>query len=226
MNLLSLEVVKQSCADESERYRRQQAFDPSYCLELLRRALVLADQQAWAYVYQQYAEQVARWVRAHPAFLQCREEVAYFVNGAFSRFAQAVTPEKFQHFKGLSEVLQYLKLCVGSTILDYVRAQEPKESVALNLWMAQTPKGLLENVVEKRQYTQSLWQKIESHLKSPEEKLLIECVFVLDIKPGQMAEQYPHLFPDAQRVYRVLENILKRLRRDTELRLWLGQEDE
>jgi hypothetical protein len=225
-NLVSLEVVKQNCANESERYRWLQASDPAYCLELLRRALVLADQQAWQYVYQQYGEQVARWVRAHPAFRQCGEEADYFVNGAFSRFAQAVTPEKFHRFKGLGEVLQYLKLCVGSTILDYLRAQEPKESVALPLWLAQTPKGLLENHVEKRQYTQYLWQKIESHLKSREEKVLMECVFVFDMKPGQLAEQYPDLFPDTRRVYRVLENVLKRLRRDPELsRLWLDQKD-
>jgi hypothetical protein len=225
INLLSLEVIKQRCSEESERFRRQQDFDPAYCFEMLRRALVLADEQAWTYVYLQYAEQVASWVQIHPVYHRCDEEAAYFVNGAFSRFSQAITPAKFKQLKGLNETLQYLKLCVGSTIWDHLRSHAPGETVALDLWAELVDNERVENSVEKRQYTQQLWQKIDSHLKSSEEKLLMESIFVFGMKPSAVVQRYPHIFPDTKRVYRMLENILKRLRRDPELRDWFDQGD-
>jgi hypothetical protein len=217
---LPLEVVRQGCVEESKRYRYRQPFDPVYCLELLRRALMGGDEVAWEFVYQQYADQVARWVRRHPAFAGCGEKVDYFVNGAFARFAQAVTPEKFQQFKRVEEALKYLKLCVGSTILDYVRAQGAQGLAELDEENVPAITAPLESLARKEEYGRKLWQIIKSHLKSQEEQVVIECVFVFGMKSSQVVNEYPYLFTDVERVYRVLENVLKRLRRDPQLEEW------
>lgn len=223
VTLLSLEIVRQRCADESEKYRHRLEYDSSYCLELLRRAILLRDQLAWSYVYEQYHTQVARWVKGNPSFEKCQEDETYFVNGAFARFASEYTPDKLSESVHLGQALNYLKLCVGSTIIDHLRSQKSPETVELPKRVVYGAGNSIEKTVEQRELAHQLWHRIVSKLRTGEERAAIECVFVLHMKGEQIMAQYPHLFPDVQRVYRTLENVLKRLRRDPQLRQWLAE---
>jgi hypothetical protein len=55
-----------------------------------------------------------------------------------------------------------------------------------------------------------------SKLKNDQERALFELMYCYDLKPRDVQIEMPNLFPDTRTVYRVKENLLKRLRRDME----------
>lgn len=221
---LSLGETALRCAQETQKFFQQLAYESGYCFELFRRAVVTGDQRAWDLIYQQYHAQVTRWVNRHPAFAACREEAQYFVNRVFERLWRSLTPEKFGNFADLKRVLAYLQMCVHSLILDEcVRAretpdsneQELEESLERLLYRdGQTPEA--EALIRHRR--QRLWQWLEGRLKDEQERAVVEGLFVFGLKPRQMLAAYPALFVSTQDVYRLKQNVLERLRRDPNLR--------
>jgi hypothetical protein len=60
-------------------------------------------------------------------------------------------------------------------------------------------------------------------LSGEKEQHLFLASFEWGLKPREIVARWPHLFEDIQEVYRLKENILKRLRRDGDLEaLWDG----
>ena len=57
--------LDQRCANETDKFTRQQPNDPQWCFELLRRALAERDVDAFTYVYRTYEVLVLSWVRHH-----------------------------------------------------------------------------------------------------------------------------------------------------------------
>ncbi|MCA9869589.1 MAG: hypothetical protein KC487_04300, partial [Anaerolineae bacterium] len=49
------------------------------------------------------------------------------------------------------------------------------------------------------------------------ERAVIYASFVLGMKPAELLESQPQLFDDIKDVYRTKQNVLERLRRDTQL---------
>jgi DNA-directed RNA polymerase specialized sigma24 family protein len=215
LSLLPLGVVANGCSQESQRFLQHTTHDPRFCYDLFRRAIVGRNQQAWERVYAQYAEEtpiVRRWVERHPMFDTTGEEAAFFVNRAFEKMWGAIPPERFAAFTDLTSLMRYLKLCVNSVISDYARQVHPTE-VALQESDAVPNPSAHQSRVEREE----LWHLIESRLNSEPERTAIYCRFDEGMKPSEIADQYPQLFANVQEVYRVLQNVLNRLRRDREL---------
>lgn len=220
---LSLGEIALRCAQETQKFFQNVAYEAGYCFELFRRAVVGSDQRAWDLVYQQYHAQVLRWVNRHPAFSACREEAQYFVNRVFERLWRSLTPDKFANFADLKRVLAYLQLCVHSLILDdCVRAREAPDAddqeldellERLPYRDGQTP----EDEALTRNRRRQLWRWLAGRLKDEQERAVIEGLFVFGLKPRQMLATYPGLFASVQDVYRLKQNVLDRLRRDSGL---------
>ena len=130
LQLLTLAGIAHRCAQETELFFQRQRYDPRYCFELFRRAIVHCNQRAWEIAYAQYRSLVAGWVERHSAFSTSGEEVQHFVNRAFEKMWVALTPDKFNNFSDLKSLLRYLQMCVHSVILDQVRVAE-KSSVGI-----------------------------------------------------------------------------------------------
>lgn len=88
--LLTLPGLALRCGQESERFFRRQDYDPRYCFELFRRAILHRNSQAWEIIYTQYRPLVAGWVERHPTFPTSHEENEYFVNRAFEKMWTAL----------------------------------------------------------------------------------------------------------------------------------------
>ena len=101
----ALADIADRCAQETERFFQGQSYDPQYCFELFRRAILEHDQSAWETIHARYQSLVAGWVKQHPAFESSGEEVPYFVNRAFEKIWVALTPDKFGRFSDLSSLL-------------------------------------------------------------------------------------------------------------------------
>ena len=196
-------------------YMSHAAFDPRFCFEIFRRAIVERDGQAWEVLYRQYTQHspvVPHWVARHSLFPATGEDAAYFANRAFERMWLALTPERFAKFPDLSSLLRYLKMCVHSAITDYLRTRGA-ETVALDeAYQGATPPEDHEALRQSE-----LWQLIEAQLRDDRERVAFFGRFVTDMRPAEIAAQHPGLFQGVKEVYSVLQNLLKRLRRDPDL---------
>lgn len=214
------------CAHHTELYFQHQSYDPRYCFELFRRAIREQDQPAWELICRQYQALVAGWVRQHSRFEASGEEVEYFVNGAFGKIAVSLTPERFGGFSDIGSLLRYLKMCVHSVIMDYIRLTEQERFAPLE---DASEEGSLDPSPEEQAMNQSgqqaLWDLINSRLQDEKERAAIYGSFVLALKPQELHELFRNVFSDIDEIYRVKQNIIARLRRDPELRKFFGEDD-
>ena len=62
---------------------------------------------------------------------------------------------------------------------------------------------------------------ILGRLKNDQERRVIYCSYVLDLKPNQIYDQYKNIFHSVREIYQIKENVLARLRRDQEFEQFL-----
>src|SRR5260370_8072558 len=94
LGTLSVSDLAEVCQREIQAYRRGELSDEAYGLELLHRAIVHANQQAWAYVQQCLGEIVRGWLHCHPRReAACRlESEENYVALAFDGFSHTPAP--------------------------------------------------------------------------------------------------------------------------------------
>ena len=104
-----------------------------YGLELLRRAIVQEDQEAWAGVQHCFSGLVRGWLHRHPKRdIACRlESEENYVAQTFERFWQATALTRHVEFMTLAAALQYLRASLNGVILDTLRAYARPREVML-----------------------------------------------------------------------------------------------
>ena len=216
---LELSDLRKYCEEEINLYFRGQDIDGHYCYELLRRCLHDRDQNAWEQAYTLFEPQVARWIRSHRLFFDSGEEVSYFINRALEKFWSAIPPEKFSRFLNLKHLLSYLKMCVGSAVVDFYRKQERTQlgvdKLRDEIEIDSTPQVFHNEDCE-------LWTKLDQLMKNNNERVVLYASFVLGLKPKEINTEFSSIFSDVKEIYRIKENILSRFRRDHDLMKWLG----
>jgi len=218
----SLSTLVQQCDQETEHFFQNSTINTHHCLELFRRAIFQKDEIAWDAIYHQYEKQVSHWIRSHPSWGSTGETEDYFINLVFARFWKAMTPEKFSHFTALKEILRYLKICVHSVIIDYVRARARITPDADATYVTPASKKAQPDVHILNNLQQSaLLAHMQQYLHNEQERHIFECCIVLGLKPGEVYKLNPHIYTNVADVYRIKGNLLRRLRRDENLKLLL-----
>jgi RNA polymerase sigma factor (sigma-70 family) len=219
---LSVNELARCCAEETNKFLKQNVSNDRYCLELFRRAIVKRDEDAWACIYQQYAPLVLTWVTQHQsaAAVLGQDGSGPLVNAAFAKFSQALTPAKMQNFDSLAAILKYLKMCVHSVVADEVRARQARQYEETLELMEHEPASddPADDVVASIS-AQGLWQVIQEELNSEDERVLIYLAYVQGMKPSEISSQHRKLFPTVDDVYRIKRNVLERLRRNRRLQM-------
>lgn len=217
-------LLAQECAEAMARYRRCQPYDPASCYELFQLALVCQDQVAWSILFEQYSGLVRHWVQGAPG------DPNDLVNEAFARFCQTLSPDRFEQFSSLEEILGYLKRCAQSAAIDARRREERervRESLIIQMREAIAEKrwdSPVEHVLDKVA-REELYERALTSLRDSQEQLVFRATFEWAMTPREIARRWPQMFASAQEVSRTKERILRRLRRDREIkRLW-GVED-
>src|SRR6266849_18495 len=119
------------CVRELNNFRRGEPCTERYGVELLRRATVQGDQEAWAWVQHCFGAVVLNWLRRHPqrAHAGRLESEENYVAQAFERFWQATTSNKRVEFHTRAAALHYLRASRNGDILDTMRAYlRPRET--------------------------------------------------------------------------------------------------
>jgi hypothetical protein len=229
--MLTLQDLARHCAEETDHYYHSQKYDPQYCFEIFRRAIIDRDQFAWEIILSQYQPLVLKWVNQHPGFLSTGEEDEYFINRAFEKIWIALTPEKFSKFTALASLLSYLKMCVHSVITDQNRARQfsAVEAAASDRpqdFQASEDSHLsIEDQALEQDFRQHFWQSIQTRLQDEKEQRVVYDSFFLALKPREIQKLAPNLFTSVEEVYLIKQNILARFRRDDELNKLISQSD-
>jgi hypothetical protein len=215
---IPLDNLTQRCVEETEKFNRRAPNDPQFCFELLRRALAEGISEAFTRVYQVYERQALHWVYSHSRYEQTGESADFFARSALSNFYFALRGAKFERFAELPQVLAYLKLCVHTAIIQYLRDQRPSATTPLDdaSEVAHTPD------LGTRADAAELWAHIERLLPDARDRLLARCVFILDLKPRQIVAAYPARWRDEREVSVDLFRLRRKLRSDAELRRRVG----
>jgi DNA-directed RNA polymerase specialized sigma24 family protein len=138
------------------------------------------------------------------------------VQDAFTAFWRFYTPEKLARANGLGDILAYLKSCVTSAAAQAGRrAQRTPRQVE---WDDQTVDGHAHDYSAEasalgRMGAQQLWSVVEACCNDEQDYVVARLVLLAGLKPHQVAERRPDLFPDVSDVYRVKRNLFDRLRR-------------
>lgn len=215
---LPLDVIIQECCQEATRQDRNT--EEGYCFELFRRALDEQNEEAWVALQQQYHRLVLQWCYAVARDLS-QEESEDIARESIERFwrtlRQVTITERFEHVGGL---LKYLQQCVVSTILDNRRQEGRRKRLMERMYLSEAvgqavmspEREALDRIMHEEQFRR-VREWIREHITDPQELLVIKGSFEEDLKPAEIAQRYPEVFPSIQVVRQIKERILKRLRR-------------
>lgn len=189
-----------------------------FCFELFRRAIAEGSSPCWHYLHHQYYSLVRYWVyRRGPPDPDTTDDLT---QDALTAFWRSYTPDKLARARGLGDVLAYLKSCAASAVAQAHR--EARRRVFEAEWDERVVDACVstrsaEASALRQMHAQQLWAIVEARCNDEHERVVACLVFQFDLKPGDIVERFPDLFPDVSDVYRVKRNLLARLRRDATL---------
>jgi hypothetical protein len=217
---LSVADLAQHCAEETDKFLRRLANDPQYCFELMRRALAEQSDEAFTYIYQVYERPVTSWVYHHSRFALTGESAEFFTSAAFRAFHTALRGPKFDRFPTLAAVLGYLKMCVHSSIAQYLRDEERAQTTPLDDAdePAQTPD------LGEGAEAGELWAYICRLLPDERDRLLARCAFAQGLKPREIVAAYRTQWSSEREVSVALYRIRRILRADSQLAELAGRD--
>jgi len=213
---MSLANLTEYSAREISKYRQNELSDDSYCLEILRRAVVLRSNEAWIVLLQLFSDNVHLWFARHSHHeAALRHEVEQnYVDDAFRRFWQAVADQKLS-FSSLGGALCYLRLCLHCAIMDTLRTY-----VRSNLESMPDHGHPDEPQVEDRYHENELWETISNVLPGERERRVAYLHFHCNLKPREIVRYCPGEFGGEEEIYRLKRNIMERIVRNADKIRW------
>ncbi len=219
---MSVSVLTENCQREISYYRKGEPCNEQYALELLRRATLQCNQQAWLCLQQCLSEIALSWIHSH-----VYRDAAYnydsmenYVALAFERFWLATACNSKVEFHSLSAALKYLYISLNSVILDTMRTYSRPKEVPLP-----EPGSQGEPAVEDSIDGGELWQILRDMFPDRREQRLIHLFFYCGLKPREIVRYCPREFSDVHEVYCLRRNIYDQLLRNAhQLRWRLGDD--
>lgn len=233
---LTVDGLQQACAQETRRYLNQQAHDPRFCLELLRRALTINDEQAWYAIYHHYQHQVCKWVQTSLAFAISKSELQTLVDDTFLKWHGTFrrNPQKFADYPNLAALLGLLRRCAERTVQDFVRKRQHETTTVLfdatdaddggdrlpgaKRMLTNQELDHLNIQHNRRVDDEKTLALLQSWLRDEKEWLVATALFLEEQKPRELYNAYPHLFTSVNEVNTIRERLMARLRRNEQFR--------
>ena len=216
-NQANVEEIIEGCREETARFHRKERGSTGFCYELFRRAVVESCQESWNAIDTQYRSLLLRWAEGNSG------DAEDMVQLAWEKFFKAMTEERFLRFPGIAHILAYLRRCVNSVTIDHWRKIKKERSNLTALGVIDptqaTPlqQTVLDGIVNRQHV-----ERVYSRLKDRQERLVVYLNFELGLKPAEIAQLYPDVFPSARDVSRVKERVIRRLSNDPTLRGYNG----
>jgi DNA-directed RNA polymerase specialized sigma24 family protein len=199
---------------ESNHTGRAQAAEDAAGLELFRRAIADGDEAAWRDVIDMYRGMLLAQASHQVVRGLVLEDDGSCVDRAFQRFWGASRAGRIKRFDDLGAILKYLKLCLGSVMLDEARARRRQAWMSFDDLAHEADVGTdPSRKVIGRLARRELWAAVERELADPREHLVARLSFVAGLSPREIRARHPDQFEDVFEVYRIKRNMIDRLRR-------------
>jgi hypothetical protein len=192
---MSLTVLTEYCVSEIKRYRDGEMQHDTYFVELLRRATLQGNQDAWELVKHCLSTVVREWLVHHPkggVWYQLESEEEYIAE-VFARFYEA-TVERHVEIDQLSIALRYLQACLNSTLLDKRRDSTPLSEIPM--WEQKNSGELAAFDLA----SDELWETLRNMLPNTREQRLAYLLFHCALKPKEIVHLFPREFQDVQEI--------------------------
>jgi len=214
---MSTRELAAHCLVEIDHYRRSEHSTDAYALELLHRATIQGEQEAWDWMHHCYGGLVLGWLHRHPnRTVACRlENEDNYVAQAFERFWQATTLTRRVEFRTLAAALRYLRACLNGAILDTLRAYARPREMPLP-----EPGEAGEPYAENTSDGSEVWEVLRTMLPDPREQRLAYMFFHCGLKPREIVRFCPQEFRDIHEIYRLRRSIMERLLRNADQLRW------
>ena len=193
-------------------YQHSNSSNDEYVLQLLHRAIMLANQNARLKVQQCLCGVVHGWLYSHPdreALCRLDNEENY-VDVAFERFWQVTIGRQIE-FNTLTTALRYLCVCLNGAILDSLRASSQPKEVILP-WSGLQGEPVFEDVISSAE----VWERVQKKLLNVREQRLAYLLFHCGFKPGEIVHCCSQEFSDVCEVYHLRRNIIERILRNVD----------
>ncbi len=193
-------------------YQHSNSSNDEYVLQLLHRAIMLANQNARVKVQQCLCGIVRGWFHRHPhreALCGLDSEENY-VEVAFERFWRVTIDQQIE-FNTLASALQYLRVSLNETILDRLRASAQPKEVSLP-WSGFPGEPLREDATSSAE----VWERVQKKLLNVREQRLAYLLFHCGFKPGEIVHCCSQEFSDVCEVYHLRRNIIERILRNVD----------
>jgi hypothetical protein len=176
-------------------------------LDLLRRASIHSDLQAWAAFQLSLEVTVLNWLHEHPGSeAACRlQNEKHFVLLAFKRLRQATIHGQVS-CETLFGVLVYLRASLNGAILETLRDSKRPGAVS-NPWPDE----------ENRPYRSAVWDRLQALLSNEREQRLAYLLYQCGMEPAEIVQSLPQEWSDVHEVARLRRSILARLMQGPEL---------
>jgi DNA-directed RNA polymerase specialized sigma24 family protein len=211
-----LDQLRAEALAQEQNFARGEPSQDSAGLELFRRAINDRDEAAWVAVVEIYRGLLVAQAGRQVVRGLVVEDDGFCVDRAFQRFWHATTNGKLAHFEDLGSILKYLKMCLGSVLLDQARARRRQAWLSIDDVAAEacvTPDA--SDQVMSRLARRELWDAIDRELPNARERLVAHLSFVAGLCPREILARHPEKFQDVFDVYRTKRNMIDRLRRSS-----------
>jgi len=196
------------CLTELNNFRRGEPGIETYGVELLRRATVHADQEAWGWTQQCLGQLVLSWLGRHPnREAACRHESAEnYVAQTFERFWQTTALTQHIELNSLADALKYLHACLNGVIVDTLRTYSRLQKKSVTDSSKPT-----ELRIEGKFVSKDVWGCVKKVIPNGNEARLAYLLFHCGLKPRQIMNFCPQEFSDLHEIYRLRSNMMNRL---------------
>lgn len=219
----SLEQLRAEAFGQELCYARGESSRDEAGLELFRRAISERDEAAWKAIVEIYRGLLVAQAGRQVVRRLVTEDDGFCVDRAFQRFWHATSAGKLTRFDDLPSILKYLKLCLGSVLLDQARSRRRQawlsiDDIAPEASVTPDPSSEVIGRIGRRE----LWATIGRELSNPRERLVARMSFVGGLSPREILARHPEKFHDVYDVYRTKRNMIERLRRSQALQSLLN----
>ncbi len=175
-------------------------------LELLRRANIHGDQEAWRAFQQSLEETVLAWFHDHPrSEAACRlQSERHFIALAFERFWLIVVQRQVA-CETLSEMLVNLRVSLNGAILETLRVAERPRTVS-SPWPD----------VEEQLDSIEVWDRLQARLSNPQERRLAYLLYHCGLDPADIVRCCSQEWSNIHEIARLRHSILTRLMKRSE----------
>ena len=234
---IPLDALAKECVGETRLFYESQYDDSIHCFELFRRAICDKNEDAYKKIREHYIPLIVKyWVA--PRFEHRVEEKNDIGSDALEKLRRAFDPEKnpgkFSKFQNnIKPLMAYLKMCTNSVIVDRIRLEKRhNREVSMDDqddWI-KDPNATPEEKLVAEEKKLSFWTRIYAHLPDDKDRIVVDGLFKLGLKPREIYEKYKPSdnpqkiisFENVDEIYLIKQKIMARLRRDKEIRKLLG----